>query len=361
MDKKLYTVIVGSGSYIPPVVIPNDHFLDWEFHDPATGEKFDRPNAEIIQKFNEITNIEERRYAEPEHKTSDLAAFAAKDAIESSGYDAESFDFLIVANNFGDMDINNPRTDIMPPISTRVKRMLNIKNPACMCHDVVAGCPGWTTAMIVADSYIKSGNFKRGLVIGSDVNSRVRDPHDRDSMIFSDGAGAVIVEARESDVPVGIISHASRADAIDGGEWLKMAESVNPAYDGNELYIRMMGNKVYVYALSVVPGVVRKSLEDAGLGLEDVSKVLIHQANEKMDDAILGRLFKLYGKRSYPKDLMPMTIRKFGNSSSATVPTLFDLISKGKMEDHTFNSGDNIVLTSVGAGMIINSIIYRIP
>jgi 3-oxoacyl-[acyl-carrier-protein] synthase III len=359
MSKKVYTIIAGTGSYVPSTIIPNSYFLDAEFYDPSTLKKFETPNEEIIRKFHEITNIEERRYAEPDQATSHLATFAAEDAIVSSGYDREKLEFIIAAHNFGDIYPGTYRSDMCPSIANRVKLGLGIKNPHVMTHDVVAGCPGWTTAMIVANAYIKSGLFKCGLVIGSDLNSRVSDPYDRDRMIFSDGAGAVIVEAVESETPVGILSQASRSD-IDPG-MLKMGVSLNPDYQGTELNIRMAGHKVYAYALSAVPGVVKESLDKAGLHLNDIKKVLIHQANEKMDEAILHRVFKLYGIRELNLDVMPMTIRTLGNSSTATVPTLLDLIMKNKMEDHAIEPGDHIVLTSVGAGMVINSIVYRFP
>ena len=359
MDKKIYTVIVGTGSYIPGKIIPNDYFLNAEFYDPATGKVFDTPNAEIIRKFYEITNIEERRYAETNEVTSDLATFAAHDAIETSGIDPETFEFILVAHNFGDMRDGIMQTDLTPALANRVKTKLGINNPNVLANDVTSGCPGWTTAMIIANAYIRSGTFKRGLVIGADVLSRVADPYDRDRMIFSDGAGAVIVEAVESNVPVGILSHSARSD--NDHNMLNMGFSLNPNVPKDRQYLRMMGAKVYAYALSTVPGVVKDSLDKAGLHLDDISKVLIHQANEKMDEAILSRVFRLYGKREYDKNVMPMTIQRFGNSSTATVPTLLDLVVKDKMEDHQISKGDVIILTSVGAGMTINSIVYKMP
>ena len=202
MNKKNYTVIVGTGSYIPGKIIPNEFFLDAEFYDPTTHKKFEIPNSEIIRKFNEITNIEERRYADSDQVTSDLATFAARDAIETSGIDPETFEFILVAHNFGDINHGILVPDLMPSMANRVKAKLGISNPAILTNDVTSGCPGWTTAMIIADAYIKSGFFKRGLVVGADVLSRIADPYDRDRMIFSDGAGAVIVEAVESEVPV---------------------------------------------------------------------------------------------------------------------------------------------------------------
>jgi 3-oxoacyl-[acyl-carrier-protein] synthase-3 len=359
MDKKVYTVITGTGSYIPNQIIANDYFLDAEFYDPANGKRFETPNSEIIRKFYEITNIEERRYADPDQVTSDLATLAARDAIETSGIDPETFEFILVAHNFGDMVKGIMQTDLTPSLANRVKTKLGIKNPAVLTNDVTSGCPGWTTAMIIANAYIKSGTFKRGLVIGADVLSRVADPYDRDSMIFSDGAGAVIVEAVESEVPVGILSHSSRSD--NDHNMLNMGFSLNPDIPKDHQYLRMLGSKVYAYALSTVPGVVKDSLDKAGLHLGNISKVLIHQANEKMDEAILSRVFRLYGKREYDKNVMPMTIQRFGNSSTATVPTLLDLILKDKMEDHQISGGNVIILTSVGAGMTVVSIVYKMP
>jgi len=201
--------------------------------------------------------------------------------------------------------------------------------------------------------------MKRGVVVGADVLSRIADPHDRDSMIYADGAGATIVEGIESDEPTGIIAHSSRSDSVKFAKLLTLGESNNPDFGGNELFIKMKGHKLYVYAITTVPGLVKESIEKAGLELTDIKKVLIHQANEKMDEAILANLFKLYNEKNIPEGIMPMSIRKLGNSSTATVPTLLDLVMKGKMEGQEINKDDYTVLCSVGAGMNINSIIYK--
>ena len=113
-------------------------------------------------------------------------------------------------------------------------------------------------------------------------------------------------------------------------------------------------------SMTNVPKVVKRSLHLAGLTLTDVKKVLIHQANEKMDQAILERVFRSYKIKDIPEGVMPMTINTLGNSSAATIPTLYDLIAKGKLEGHRFDSGDIILFTSVGAGMIINAVVYKV-
>lgn len=359
MSKQVYTTIIGSGSYIPDVVVKNNDFLDNVFFDSKTRTKIEVDNTEIIEKFREITNIEERRWARKDQVTSDLAIEAAKDALQSSGVDPESLDFIICAHNFGNVDADSQRSILLPYMASAVKQSLKIENPATIAFDVMAGCPGWVQALIVADAMIKSGSAKRGLVIGADINSRVGDPHDRDLMIFADGAGAVIVEARESDEPIGILAHSIRVDAITGADYLLQGPSLDPDFDQERRYIRMLGHKVYVYALQTVPGVVKDCLDKAGLHLSDIKKILIHQANEKMDEAICQRVMRLYRMNASSRDIMPMTIGFLGNTSAATIPTLFDLVKKGKLDGHKIESGDNIVFTSVGAGMNINAVVYR--
>ena len=138
-----------------------------------------------------------------------------------------------------------------------------------------------------------------------------------------------------------------------------MDKSYNPKRDIKELFLKMNGRKLYEYALNNVPLLVKNCIEKAKLSIEKISKVLIHQANEKMDEAILQRLFKLYDDIKIPEFVMPMTIDKLGNNSVATLPILLDLILNGKLENHVINPGDNIVFASVGAGMNINAVSYR--
>ncbi|HEY3371029.1 MAG TPA: ketoacyl-ACP synthase III [Prolixibacteraceae bacterium] len=360
MTKRLYTKIVGTGSYIPTRTISNEHFKDYVFYDACTKQPLEKSNEEIIQKFKEITNISERRWLSDDLMNSDMAAMAIKDACESADIDPETLDFIVIGHNFGDVNVGSTQIDLLPSIANKVKAKLGIRNPSCICHDIISGCPGWTQGMITADAYIRSGIYTRGVVVGSDVLSRISDPHDRDTMIYADGSGATIVEAVESEEPIGILAHSSRSDAVNYWNLLTNGDSFNPDYSGNIQFIKMAGHKLYVYALSYVPGVVKDSLDKAGLQLSDINKVLIHQANEKMDEAILKNVFKLYGEKNIPQGIMPMSIEKLGNSSTATVPTLLDLIMKGKMEGQTINKGDHILLCSVGAGMNINSIVYKV-
>lgn len=361
MRKEIYTKIIASGSYIPDVLVKNDDFLTCQFYDPKDRKLIDKSNREIIDKFQEITNISERRVAASHQMTSDLGALAGLDALKSGNIDPDALDFIIVGHNYGDIAEGSNNSLLIPNVAARVKQKMNIVKPSMIAFDVIAGCPGWVQAMIVANAFIKAGVHKRGLVIGADVNTRSSDPYDRDCMIFADGAGAVVVEAVESDVPVGILSQAERTDAVDSAEFLTMGPSLNPDADQDKRYLRMLGHKVYVYALQYVPGVAKEAIDKAGLALSDINKVLIHQANEKMDEAICQRLMRLYKVKGDTTSIMPMTISKLGNTSSATIPTMFDMIKKKKMPNHEIKSGDNIIFTSVGAGMTINAIVYREP
>jgi 3-oxoacyl-[acyl-carrier-protein] synthase-3 len=354
-----YSIIVGTGSYVPVKRIPNDYFLKSEFYNPA-GERLKNPNEETIRKLGEITGILERRHVTDDLMASDIAYLAAKDALESSGIDKESLDYIIVAHNFGDIRANNIRSDFVPSLAARVKHKLGIANPKTVAYDLPFGCPGWLQGVIQANYYLKSGDCKRVMVIGTETLSRISDPHDRDSMIYADGAGATILEAKESDQPIGILSHAIRSDTLEHAFMLWMGQSYDPNHKGNELYLKMDGHKLYEYALKTVPLVVKESIDKAGVLIGDIKKVLIHQANEKMDEAILKRLFKLCGAGDSPHNVMPMTISWLGNSSVATLPTLLDLLTKGKMEDHELVKGAIIAFASVGAGMNINSVIYKI-
>lgn len=356
----MYSIIVGTGSYIPTRRVSNNDFLENTFYD-SDGNKFDRTNEETIRNLQEITGIMERRYVTDDLVASDIAFFAAQDALESSGTDRESLDYIILAHNFGDVRADNRRLDFVPTIAARVKHRLGIQNPRTIPYDLPFGCPGWLQGMIQADYYLRSGDARRALVIGAETLSRVSDPHDGDSMIYADGAGATIVEAIESREPVGVLSHSVRSDTLEQAYMLWMGKSNNPDHKGDEIYLKMNGHKLYEYALRTVPQIVKESIDKAGLSLDDIHKILIHQANAKMDEAILKRLYALYGQKEVRPGVMPMIISWLGNSSVASVPTLLDLLLKGRISDHSLERGDVLAFASVGAGMNINSMVYRMP
>jgi len=348
--------IIGSGSYIPETKVPNTYFDSHLFLD-ENGCSLNHSIERIIEKFTAITGIEERRYA-PEHYTaSDLAFLAAQSAVDHAGIDRESIDYIIVSHNFGDVRYSTIQSDMLPSLASRVKNKLNIKNPGCIALDIIFGCPGWIQGMIHANAYMRSGIAKRCLVIGAECLSRVVDQHDRDSMIYADGAGAAIVELSATDK--GMFSHHSASFTLNEADYLYFGSSYNPGHNPDIRYIKMHGRKIYEFALNQVPQAMKSCVDKAGIQIDQIKKILIHQANEKMDEAIVQRFYKLYGKTP-PKDVMPMIIKFLGNSSVATIPTLYDLISKGELPGHEIISGDIILFASVGAGMNINAFVYQV-
>lgn len=359
MIKKTYSVITATGSYIPERKIANDDFLKNEFFD-IQGKALEASNNEVISKFREITTIEERRYVDDDMVTSDIAYLAAVETLKNTSIDKEDLDYIIVAHNFGDVKNDNRKSDFVPSLAARVKYKLGIKSPKAVAYDLPFGCPGWLQAVIQADYFIKSGDAKKILIIGAEVLSRVSDPHDRDSMLYADGAGAVIVEARESEVPTGILAHLTRSDTLYYSQMLHMDRSYNPDNEKkDDLFLKMNGRKLYQYALETVPYAIKECLEKCKIHLGEVKKVLIHQANGKMDEAILKRLYGLFNISQIPENVMPMTIGWLGNSSVATLPTLFDLIMRAKLKMQKIQHGDTLVFASVGAGMNINAMVYK--
>jgi len=288
---------------------------------------------------------------------SEIALIASKIAIERAQIDPESIDQIIFAHNFGDLGTDNSQSDMLPSMASKVKHLLRIKNPNCVAYDIIFGCPGWIQGMIQADQFIQTGLAKTCLVIGGETLSRIIDPHDRDSMIYSDGAGACILE-KGTNKNKGVLSYAAQTYTFDEANYIFFGESNLLKSNSKTHYLKMHGRKIYEFALSNVPKAMKTALDKSGLPIDKIKKILIHQANEKMDEAIITRFYKLF-KMQVPKNIMPMSIKTLGNSSVATVPTLLDLILNHQLNDHEINEGDAVIFASVGAGMNINAIVYQ--
>ena len=351
------SVITGSGHYLPNRIVTNEHFVDYEFFDD-NGQRIEKSGEEITSKFEQITEIKERRYVEDDLCHSDIATKAAQIAIEKAGVNPEELDYVICAHNFGDIDPIGRQIDIMPSMSAKVKHNLGIKNLKCKPYDMTFGCPGWVESLILAHQFIQAKIAKKILVIGSDTLSRAVDPHDRSAMIFADGAGAVVLEAKEDDHQYGIINHATLSYNGDEMFYLVNGASLNPDYVGSVKNINMKGRKVYEFVLKNVPPAIKELLDESNLTIHDIDKVLLHQANAKMDHAMIERLYKLYGTHA-PENIDPMTVQFLGNTSVATVPTMFSLINENKLASHQFHANDKILMASVGASMNINAVIYQ--
>lgn len=352
------SVITGIGCFIPPSVKTNRDFMIHEFYDEK--RQLIQLSPEVIaRKFETITGIQERRYAPADMNCSDMATLAAEQALNDAGCNWEEIDQIIVAHNFGDVVKHTIQTDVVPSIASRVKHKLGIVNPNCVAYDILFGCPGWVQGMIQAHIYMMAGVAKKCLVIGAESLSRVLDPYDRDSMIFSDGAGAAVIESVPS-TSAGVLSFSTQSHCTEEMEYLNLGQSNFPESDPRIRYIKMKGRKVYEYAIKNVPIAMKDCIDKAGVTIKDIKKIFIHQANEKLDEAIVRELFKLYNLSEVPVDLMPMNIQKLGNSSVATIPTLYTMVKNGAIEGFDINEGDIVLFASVGAGMNINAMCYKV-
>lgn len=352
---KMTSKIIGVGNYIPTETITNLFFGEHNFLD-KDGQQLQQNNVTIAKKLQEITGIEERRYASKEMVTSDLGLIAAQRAIEDSKIDPEMLDYIIFAHNFGDVNYGTIQSDFVPSLASRVKHELKIKNNYCIAYDLIFGCPGWLEGLIQANAFIKSGIAKRCLVIGAETLSRVVDIHDRDSMIYADGAGAVVVENTEDGT--GIKSHLSASFTFKEKDYLYFGKSYNTDHSEDVKYIKMNGRKIYEFALLNVPEAMKNCFDASGYKIEELSKIIIHQANGKMDEEIVSRFYKLYNT-AVPNEIMPMVISKLGNSSVATIPSLLSMILNQELTSHEIKSGDVVLFASVGAGMNVNALVYQ--
>lgn len=357
--KTMKTIITGSGSYIPELEIDGSHFEGISLYDEK-GNRIDKPFGEILQKFIDITEIEKRRYASDSMTNSEMGKMASEKAIAHSGIDRESIDYIIYATNYGEVS-KSGNADFMPSASARLKNKLKISNRRCITYDMIFGCAGFVEALILAHDLIQAQKAKTILVVGSDILSRVVDPYDRNKLIFADGAGAMVVQRQTPNHYGGIVHSKTICDNGEELDFMWNGASLNQDHKEDKLHIKMNGRKIYEYALKNVPTAIKQTIDEAGLSIGDISKILIHQANAKMDEAMVARLFKLYGKEDYPPEVAPMTVQFLGNSSVATIPTMFDLINKKQLGSHRFTSNDHVVMASVGAGMNINCVIYQIP
>ncbi len=322
------------------------------------GLPIELATSEVISKFESLTGIVERRYLEADLVCSDIASIAAERALVDSGIDRETIDLIIVAHNFGDVAMDSTQSDNVPSLAARVKHNLGIQNPNCVAYDLIFGCPGWLQALIQAHINIKAGVSQHCLVIGAETLSRVIDPFDRDSLFFADGAGAVVLESNPA-TESGILAFRNQSFALEDVDSLFVGKSNNPAQSHSERYLKMKGRKVFDFATKNAPVAIKECLEQANLSIDDVSKIFIHQANQKLIEAILVELYRFFDRNEIPEHIMPMSIQYLGNSSVATIPTLFDLVRKGQLPNQELKAGDVIVFASVGAGMNVNAVCYK--
>lgn len=314
--------------------------------------------AEITAKLQQISGIKERRYADETEDSADIAAAACNNALVAAQLSGEALDAIIVAHNAGNMVHGNDKPHTIPNLAALVKSKMGVQNPGCIAYDILFGCPGWIEAMTQAHRMIAVGDAKNIMVVGVDVLSRYVDHHDLDSMLFGDGAGAVLLQAQSNEDKKGILCYENYSHCNKEVDFLKMGVSYNTE-EPPISYIKMNGKQVYRYAVTYVPTLVNNCLQKAGIPIEKVDHFLFHQANEKMIIAMAEKLFKMNGVAGDIDKLVPMIVQNTGNTSVATIPTLWDLIVQQKVPNHSIQKGDIIVMASVGAGMHANCMIYQ--
>ena len=350
------TIIKGTGSVLPDLVVPNSDFHNHVFYDKKGG-KNEASGEEVTAKLEAISGIRERRYVPFDQDSRPLMTGAARIAVADSGLDPEDLDGIIVAHNAGNILVGGQTIHTVPNMAAYLKNALGIANHEFFAYDILFACPGWLQAVIQAHQAIRCGDAENVLAVGVEVASRMLDPHDMDSMILGDGCGAAVFSKSEGDG--GVLSYITYSHAMDDIESIYLGKS-NKADIAGDCWFKMNGREVYRYATTWVPKVVKEALDKAGLGITDVDMFLFHQANEKLNLAIAKNLADQYGVEVESLEgKLPMTIQFLGNTSVATIPTMLDLILKKKLEGYDIGEGNTVVMTSYGAGMHCNALVYR--
>lgn len=323
-----HVAIVGMGHYVPERVLTN-----------ADLEKMvDTTDEWIVTR----SGIRERHIARDDQATSDLAAEASRRAIASAGVTAADIDLIIVATITPDMPF--------PNTACFVQNLIGAKNATCI--GLEAACTGFLFALDVASQYLLNGRFKTALVIGAEKMSTIVDWQDRTTcVLFGDGAGAVVVQVRETGE--GILSTVTGSDgSLAGLLNLPAGGSRAPTslqtVENRLHYMRMEGKEIFKHAVRAMGESARRALEKSGLTMNDIACVVPHQANMRIVEAIRSRL-----------DVGPekffVNLDKYGNMSSASIPVALDeAVQSGRIK-----KGDNVVLVAFGGGLTWGSMVVK--
>jgi 3-oxoacyl-[acyl-carrier-protein] synthase III len=308
----IYSRITGTGSYLPERVMRNAEF----------ESRLDTSDAWIRER----TGIVQRHIAEDSQTSSDLALQASRRALEAAGISAEQLDLILVATSTPDY--------IFPSTACLLQAKLGVKG--CAAFDVQAVCTGFVYALATADSFIRNGVYKKALVVGAEVFSRILDWNDRGTcVLFGDGAGAVVLCA---DSRPGI--HASVLHA-DGSQvdLLSVPGNVSKGCIVGSPFLQMNGQGVFKFAVKVLADVGHETLAAAGMKLEDVDWLIPHQANVRILDATARKL-------GLPAEKLVVTVDHHGNTSAASIPLALDeYVRAGKIRP-----GQRVLMEGVGGG-----------
>ena len=319
------TVIKGVGGYLPERVLTNDDL----------ARVVDTSDHWITER----TGIKERRIAAEGELTSSMGAAAARAALDAAGLAPEDIDLIVLATSTPDQTF--------PATAVTIQAELGMTHGAAF--DVQAVCSGFVFALATADSYLKSGQFKRALVIGAEAFSRILDWQDRTTcVLFGDGAGAVVVEAQKLNGALtdrGILATCLRSDGryrdklyVDGG----------PSSTGTVGYLRMDGPEVFRHAVTKIAEVIDATLRQAGYKASDIDWFVPHQANRRILDGAARKL-------GLNKDRIIITVDKHANTSAASIPLALAAASA----DGRIKPGNLVLMEAMGGGFTWGAVLIR--
>ena len=336
------SVIKGFGYYVPEKVVTNDDLA-----------KLMSTNDEWI---TERTGIKQRHYRkninDAEETTAYLGLQASKKAIESAGLTAKDIDYLVFATLSPDY--------YFPGCGVLLQEMLGCDTIGAL--DVRNQCSGFVYAMSVADAFIKVGQYKNILVVGAEIHSFGLDFTDRGrgvSVIFGDGAGAIVLSASENDNVQGILATNMHSEGKYADElctkfpgtkygWSVRLKNEPDAIPDEEIYPHMNGNFVFKHAVTRFPETIHEALEKAGKKVEDLDLLIPHQANKRIAQYVQQQL-------GLPDEKVMVNIEKYGNTTAASIPiALSEAIEEGRMK-----RGDLVCLSAFGSGFTWGSVLFE--
>lgn len=317
--------IIGTGSYVPQRVVTNDELS-------AIVETSD-------EWISTRTGISERRISLGEN-TSDLAAKAALDALKNAKLVAKDIELIIVATTSPD--------SFVPSTACIVQELIGASN--AVCFDISAACTGFIFALNTAAQYIKTGEYKTALVVGSEVLSKIMNWEDRNTcVLFGDGAGAAVLKAGEE----GIIKTYIASDGVKGREFLHcFASQVKNPFMNNSVdtadKINMNGKEVFKFAVRVMANSIEKVLDDSQNSIEDIDYIVPHQANIRIIDFVAKKL-------KIDKDKFFINLNKYGNTSGASIPLALDEMNKKGL----LKKGSKVIFVGFGGGLTWGSVLVK--
>ncbi|MBJ7438723.1 MAG: ketoacyl-ACP synthase III [Sphingopyxis sp.] len=316
-------ILAGTGSALPRNRVSNAEL----------AERVDTSDEWIVER----TGIRFRHIAEPDETTATLGAAAAQQAMAAAGLEPSDIGLIILATATPD--------NTFPASATKVQALIGA--PDCIAFDVAAVCSGFLYAVSVADAMLRTGAAKHALVIGSETFSRILDWEDRTTcVLFGDGAGAVVLSAKDVDDDQGILATRLHAEGkysgmlyVDGG----------PSTTGTVGHVRMQGREVFRHAVTNLASVLGEVMADVGLSPDQIDWVVPHQANKRIIDATAKKL-------GLPSERVVLTVDQHANTSAASVPLALDLA----VRDGRIKRGDLVVLEAMGGGFTWGAAVLRV-